>query len=527
MYYDINGVKRLEPRIEYIKKSLEEILKLVDLEYNGETVKVDGFKLKNLNNWIIDNPFSDPAVIYNHCARQCAAKCKFCYLKGNPPDLSISKSKCPADINEILTRIKYYDPENGKALFNSSYEYRETLQYPYIKDVLSEIRKKTSEPFFITTNGAVLNEDMVKYLEEIKPLLLIVSIIVINEGLRNKLVNSPDDHVAINSITLLKKYNIPYVASITMWPDISFEDLERTIEYCDKNNPYYIRIALPGFTKYSFPDEPFETETYWKETIAFVRKIRSKYKSPILIFPPIVEEVMFDENLNEPIISGVISNSLASKLKIQFGDKIKSINGIEISNREHAVKLLSFFDKNNVSNLEIELYRDSEIIKMRIDEKDYKQYTQDFKAFKWSYFYFPYGIILSSGFKENYVSDIDDIMKKNNNVVLFSSKYIRPFLLKYIENKEYYENHRLNIIIPKSNYLGGNIVMGDMMVVSDYIDSLDEYLQNNNKPDLILIPSSSFPDYMWKRDLRGIYYKEIERKYGIKVDLLKCEPIMF
>lgn len=47
-YQDIKKASFYEPRIEFIMKTLEQLLSLVDLEKNGQVVKVDGFRLKNL-----------------------------------------------------------------------------------------------------------------------------------------------------------------------------------------------------------------------------------------------------------------------------------------------------------------------------------------------------------------------------------------------------------------------------------------------------------------------------------------------
>ena len=41
-----------EPRISFIKHVLESLLSIIDLEAKGETVQVDGFRLKNLKQWM-------------------------------------------------------------------------------------------------------------------------------------------------------------------------------------------------------------------------------------------------------------------------------------------------------------------------------------------------------------------------------------------------------------------------------------------------------------------------------------------
>lgn len=311
------------------------------------------------------------------------------------------------------------------------------------------------------------------------------------------------------------------------------ENLEETFDYCASNNPYYIRLTLPGFTKKQCSKKiPFDSEEYWVKIIKFIRKIRSKYKIPILIFPPMVEEVLFEEELNKPIISGVIQSSSANYAGLLPYDEICSINQIKIKNREQARKVLEFFEANSVNNLELIVSRNNAEKKFELTYENYVKHIQNFGSFKRSYFYFPFGIVLHSGFKESYMTNLEQIIIKSGkkNIILFSSKYIKPFVEKYL-SADYFQNINhinLDVVVPQSNYLGGNMVMGDMMVVSDFIEFLEEYLKKNTiKPDLIIIPSSTFPKTMWHRDLRGVYYKEIERKIGIKTVLIKCDTIMF
>ncbi|MDO8672237.1 MAG: hypothetical protein Q7O66_12555, partial [Dehalococcoidia bacterium] len=69
-------------------------------------------------------------------------------------------------------------------------------------------------------------------------------------------------------------------------------------------------------------------------------------------------------------------------------------------------------------------------------------------------------------------------------------------------------------------------VMGDLMVVQDFIDCVEDYLAAGNPlPDLIVVPSSPFNLGRFNRDLTGRVYLDIERQLGIPVALLACETI--
>ncbi|MGB2854258.1 MAG: hypothetical protein WBC55_07400, partial [Dehalococcoidia bacterium] len=87
-------------------------------------------------------------------------------------------------------------------------------------------------------------------------------------------------------------------------------------------------------------------------------------------------------------------------------------------------------------------------------------------------------------------------------------------------------NLRIDIGVPQNSFFGGNIFMGDLLVVQDFIDFIREYLKGNGgRPDLIVIPSSPFSLGGWGRDLTGRVYLDIEREVGIPVELLECGTV--
>lgn len=79
-------------------------------------------------------------------------------------------------------------------------------------------------------------------------------------------------------------------------------------------------------------------------------------------------------------------------------------------------------------------------------------------------------------------------------------------------------------IKPDNNFFGGNIMMGDLLTVEDYVECIEETIVKKKiKPDLVIIPTSAF-NY-WKMDLCGISAFDIERRTGIKVEFINCERL--
>lgn len=85
----------------------------------------------------------------------------------------------------------------------------------------------------------------------------------------------------------------------------------------------------------------------------------------------------------------------------------------------------------------------------------------------------------------------------------------------------------VDIEVPANRYFGGNIFMGDLLIVQDFIDHVINSLKKvRHKPDLIVIPSSAFSLGAWQRDLTGRPYLDIERDVGIPVELIDRSTVL-
>src|SRR3972149_2805209 len=79
-FQSVRTAELYEPRIPHIKKVLESLLSVVTLEADGKPVKIDGFRLKNLDHWLVPSA-GDPAEVFDHLATGCRCHCSFCYLR--------------------------------------------------------------------------------------------------------------------------------------------------------------------------------------------------------------------------------------------------------------------------------------------------------------------------------------------------------------------------------------------------------------------------------------------------------------
>ena len=111
-------------------------------------------------------------------------------------------------------------------------------------------------------------------------------------------------------------------------------------------------------------------------------------------------------------------------------------------------------------------------------------------------------------------------------VLLLTSCLMKPTMESLVSHNGFSSGVKLHLRVPENRYFGGNIIMGDLLVVQDFIEAIQAFINEERiYPDLVVIPSSPFHLSGWGRDLTGRVYREIERLTDIPVALVACEPI--
>lgn len=523
---NISNAHLYEPRLVHIKRVLESILTVVDLESQGKPVAIDGMRLKNLKHWLVPSS-GDPAEVFDHLATMCDCQCLFCYLQGNPPSLALSQPKRPAEeeYKEAITRLKYFSPAAKKALFPNLGSPHEVLAYPYALDLLHQLREKTDRPLRLSTNGHNLTPEVVKELSSLKPIYLYLSLNSSSPQRRRLLMGSPKAEMAIRALSLLKERQIPYAVVIVPWPIPSagemINDLIETISYADRHDAHLVEISLPGCTKY-FPNPPiFDREELWTEVVATVRSLRAQTFTPLVIKPSLFEDNLFAERLNLPWVVGTVKNSPAHHSGIKSGDLILAINGLPVTSRPQARDVFQIHHGQHNSPIFISLERDKQTWNLEINPRH------------WDYPYHPatdhhLGIIFAgAGFRSSWVEKLKNLIAAHgaHKVLFLSSSLVKPVFTESLKRRPFPREVQIQVRVPENRFFGGNICLGDLLVGEDFIAAIKDYLQEEEPPDLIVIPSSPFALGDWRRDLKGKVWTEIERAVGIPVALLDCEVI--
>lgn len=528
-FQDIKNASLYEPRIEFIKKQLESLLSVVDLEKDGQVVEVDGFRLKNLNDWLSPSP-CDPIEVFEYAGTWCDCDCLFCYNKGNPPSLALGNLRRTPDdeFEEMKTRMDYFFPKAGSCLFPSLGNIYEVMIHPHFLEVLRLLRQKTSKVFRITTNGKALTLEVISQLAELKPIYLYHSLNSASPSRRQKLMRDNNPQIAIESLPLLKDAGIPYAVLIVPWPMDSLgemlDDLANTVAYADKHDSHIVEINLPGYSKYFVQEKLFDLDEVWSKTISCIRTLRGNTTCPIVAMPSMYEENLYEARKNRPCIIGLVRNSPAARAGLARGDKIMEINGIPIASRPQARDLLSVLQRSENREADLTVERGQSALKLSLNLGDFSYpYSRETDRHL--------GIIfMGTGLRISYLEELRDIIDshKAKHVLFLSSALVKPTFEQCIAECQLFGDRelRIDVEVPRNNFFGGNVFMGDLLVVQDFIDFVEEYLDKNRvRPDLIVIPSSPFNLGQWGRDLTGRVYLDIERKVGIPVELLDCATI--
>jgi len=301
------------------------------------------------------------------------------------------------------------------------------------------------------------------------------------------------------------------------------DDLYKTIIYADDCGAHLVEVNLPGYSKWFSPQALFNLDDVWKACVSTIRELREKTGCPIVAMPSMYEENLYEQHKNLPKIIGLVQNSPAARSGLRKGDIITEINAISIKTRPQARDMLATLQKGEYQEANLTIQRERQKLNIKINMGDFSYpFTKAFDKHL--------GIIfMGTGLRLSYIERLKEIIDKHKakNILFLSSTLVKPTFEQCLRKSHLLSSSdlKINIEIPRNNYFGGNVFMGDLLVVQDFIDHIKEYLSREPQPDLIVIPSSPFGLGNWKRDLTGRVYLDIEREIGIPVRLLECDAI--
>jgi hypothetical protein len=512
----IGDFARTAPRLQLVAKLLLSILRRFDLGGATGPARLDGFRLRRLDDWTAPSGAAVPML--ELLSSPCGVSCSFCYHLGNPP--GVGGTRQSVSWEEVETRLRYF--RRGKLLPQRNLsDVDEVFRHPRCFDLLDELFADGGRVVVANTNGSTLTEEVVRRLSAYRWVLVNLSLASSDPDVRRAHLRDRSPEVAISSLAYLDQYRIPYSVSLVAWPQIGLGDLERTIRFCDGHLPAHIRVYFPGATRF-FPGAPRNAEAYWLEALELVRSLRGETSAPVTLDLQKYEEVLLEGWGNEPRALGTIRNSPARTLGLQWGDVITSAAGRKVYFRDQLKAVLDGVYKHGSQGVALEWSRDGQS----------KRGVLGGPGAGGSYPYGPFypagGLVVSDGISTAHLASVARAVGKHraNDVLLLSSRLMAPLTRELLRGWRLLPpDTTVTVVAVPNQFFGGNLFVGDLLVVDDYVAFLRGWTAEHGTPDLVLIPSSPFTG--WGRDLVGKCHLEIARATGLAVELIPSPRMAF
>jgi len=547
----LDPVRRFEPRIDFVARQLSCLLGAVGVFFDGARVVPQSFRLRRSEDWLVsmdDDPaLSDPYLsVLQYLSHPCDAACSFCLHKNDPPGLWTRSRSWLHSAAEVQTRLTHYDPARRQALFRTSdYSFYEMLAHPDALEAIRAVRTKSTDVIGFATNGKVLNADFLTTLASLGPYYLMVSLNSINPEWRRKHMRDQQPQDVVAALPLLRRHRILYSVSIVPDSGESAQDFEDTIRYADANDAYVIRINLDAYSRH-FPNaserQPEVMLAKWCRVVRRVRALRREIETPIIFQPSHFEENLKGEDPMTPRVNGVIKHSPAAEAGLRYGDTILRIDDVAVDDKTMAIALLRAYQDRQIGSFRMDVVRSvdgtpggtaSGQLTLRVEEN----FDTGSKFARYPHFFdsngdaigaaptYPYGVLLQPTFNAALLMRVKRAIDLHGAVqpLILSSYLLAPTVRRAIMRSHMFDETNLAVEVPANqSFLGGSIIVGDLLVAQDFID----HIQDRAGPacDLVLIPSTPFG--VWGRDISGEPYQNIEREIGVPVVLLDNPSVL-
>lgn len=524
-YQRLDSLRLSEPRIEMIEQRLRALLEVVQCEVDGEPVDIDGFRLRDPGAWT--TPQGSPNSELWHISTACNMRCPFCYEEGDPEDASVLNEPAGmVTLDEIETRLRYADSESGSGLFRPLTYINEIFCNPQAVEIMERIRgrMRPDEVFTFVTNGTYLDAKTVARLAELRPLFFNFSVNSLDPRIRRLILHDREPEVAIAAPELLREHGIPYLGSVVCWPTIPWDDIEHTVRELDRMDCAVIRFSLSAFSRFlKRKKDPYDREQFWERGRTLARALQRELDTPIKIEP-----FHYDRPSYEPYVVGAIKGSPAALSGMRAGDVLTQVDGRPVTTANQALAAIAGAKRRGARRLTAAYRRNgSEAERVATLDEDAGPFGYPYDEMA-GFDGFDWGLILVENLKFGYLETMRRIIDRHGagTVLVCSSRLMRPIVADMLQASHAFDDVEILLEVPENRYFGGSIVLGDLLVVDDYVAFLEEYVERTDREiDLVLIPSSPFSLGGWQRDLAGKPWTDVQRRVGLNVELIPIRPL--
>lgn len=433
---------------------------------------------------------------------KCNINCCFCSRKFNP----FKTETYHRNFNEIISEIKLCLPNRMKKINSSISRITdgEPFTHPRIWDILEVMRKefpykglaRLHDKIQITTNGTYLTKENLKKLEELGGIIIVHSINSTDVDDWMKLSGSSKKlaEIVTNVPKLIKNFEIAYLPSIVAMPQVvGYNGIEKSIRELSEHNVRSIRVFLPTYTKYASKEEQkilYCDENKLKELID---RLRKETKTNIWLYPEIHSDL-------KPKLYGL------ENVGILPSDEILAINNKKMFSRTHAFD--TFLYAKDIQKVVIKT-KEGKIKQINLNPKDIK--IKNYVDF-----------IVNEDI--NFTPEIiEKAVKKSQRILVMHSEagefIVKEAFKKAIRWSNLLKTKKFYFKTVYNDFYCGNVKCSGLLMCTDYKKYLEEFIENNFKPDLVLITQDSF-DILGRDLLKDSIY-DVFSEVGIEFVIMK------
>ncbi|MDI6869022.1 MAG: PDZ domain-containing protein [Coprothermobacterota bacterium] len=410
----------------------------------------------------------------------CNLSCYFCSNRYNPPGIMVFNIPfLPSDLIKDL--IYSLNPQEKIIIGESATRLNEgePLFHPQFLAIIKELRRAFPKTLIqITTNGILLSPKIQEALSSLNPIELVISFNSLKASKRASLLGDPHPEETIQHFYYLVRSGIKFQASFILALPF-LEELPESLKIVEDLGAYYVRLLLPGGSKWAPRDLQGSMED-WLKLKERMLLLRKRVGIPLVIEPPLISGLKTE-------VEGVIRGSPAEKCGLKAEDVILKINGKEPDSRQEAFKII-----NQAENPQLEVQRGSQSLEFTIFKKMGEKS----------------GLVFSNDLDVESLRGLSSVIPEKGRGVCLTSE-----LAFKVVSLAFQKHHPQVPVLPvPSLSLGGSIRTLGLLAVQDFRVLLSALKGNGRSFDWVIVNPIFQEDGL---DLRGENLQALEKEFSL------------